>query len=349
MNTSRYNIPFSILFGVVCVLFVYLILPFWLPLFWAAVIASIFSPLYRRVRSAIKSPGTSAFLVLLIIALIIILPAGLIGRMLVVESMDIYSSLGRGGEDITGEVQKLMDAVRHIPLLDKLPVDENFWTEKIFQIAKEVSNYFFSHLTGLTQDIVVFLAKFAVMFYALFFFLRDGEKALKGIVDFFPLGQERGKILYERFTATARATLKVTLIIGGLQGVLGGMIFLAMGIKGALIWGVIMVALSIVPGVGCSIIWAPAGVVMLLTGHPWKGTIILAFGFLIISMVDNLLRPLLLGKDIQMHSLLIFLSILGGIMFFGFSGFLVGPMIASLFLAMGNMYGRLPSLRDEDG
>ncbi len=348
MNASRDNISFSVLFAVVSLLFVYLLFPFWLPLFWAAVIASMFSPFYRRVRRTIKSPGTSAFLVLLVIILSIILPAGLIGRMLVVESMDIYSSLGPGGGDIAGEVQKLMDAVRHVPLLDKLPVHKDFWTEKIFQIAKDTSNYFLSHLTGLTQDTVVFLAKLAVMFYALFFFLRDGEALLKGIIDFFPLGHERGKILYERFKATARATLKVTLIIGGLQGALGGLLFLVTGIKGALIWGVIMVPLSIVPGVGCSIVWAPAGMVMLLTGHPWKGAIILAFGFLVIGMIDNLLRPLLLGKDIQMSSLLIFLSILGGITLFGFSGFLVGPMITSLFLSMGGMFGRLHFHRNEE-
>ena len=348
MNAFRDNIAFSVLFATVFMLFVYLLLPFWLPLFWAAVIASIFSPLYRRVRSAIKSPGTSAAIVLLVIILGIILPAGLIGRMLIAESMDVYASLGKGGGDIAGEVQRLMDAVRHIPLLDKLPVNKDFWAEKIFQVARDTSNYFFSHLTGLTQDTLTFLAKLAVMFYALFFFLRDGEKVLKGIIDFFPLGHKRGEMLYERFTATARATLKVTLIIGGLQGALGGLIFLVTGIEGALIWGVVMVPLSIVPGVGCSIVWAPAGIIMLLTGHLWKGTVILAFGFLVIGMIDNLLRPLLLGKDIQMSSLLIFLSILGGIMLFGFSGFLVGPMITSLFLAMGDMYGRLHSHRNEE-
>ncbi len=348
MNASRYNIPFSLIFAVVFVLFIYLLLPFWLPLFWAAVFASIFSPLYSLIRKKIGAPGISAFLVLVIIALIIILPAGLIGRMLIAESTDIYASLGKGGSDIAGEVRKLMDAVRHVPLLDRLPFQEDFWTEKIFQVAKDTSNYIFSHLTGLTQDTVVFLAKFAVMFYALFFFLRDGEAVLKGVIDFFPLGRERGEMLYERFKATARASLKVTLIIGGLQGVLGGMIFLATGIQGALIWGVIMVPLSIVPGVGCSIVWVPAGVIMLLTGHPWKGALILAFGFLVISMIDNLLRPILLGKDIQMSSLLIFLSILGGITLFGFSGFVVGPMITSLFLAMGDMYRRLQAHRNEE-
>jgi predicted PurR-regulated permease PerM len=117
------------------------------------------------------------------------------------------------------------------------------------------------------------------------------------------------------------------LIIGGLQGLLGATLFFFLGIDGALTWGVVMTLMSIVPGVGSSIVWVPAALIMLFTGHYWEGITILAVGALVISMVDNLLRPVLLGKDIQMHPLLIFLSTLGGIMLFGISGFVLGPMI----------------------
>jgi predicted PurR-regulated permease PerM len=176
------------------------------------------------------------------------------------------------------------------------------------------------------------------MLYTLFFFIRDGDKFLGMAMRVLSLGQEREKVLYERFVATARATLKVTMIIGGLQGSLGGLMFWVTGIEGALVWGVVMILFSIVPVVGCSIIWIPAGVIMLLMGHFWKGILILAFGVFVISMVDNLLRPILLGRDVQMHPLLIFLSTLGGLSLFGFSGFVIGPIITSLLLAMWAMY-----------
>ena len=137
---------------------------------------------------------------------------------------------------------------------------------------------------------------------------------------------------------TARSTLKVTLLIGGIQGILGGIVFFITNIEGALIWGLLMIVMAIVPVVGCSVIWGPAGVLMLLTGHIWEGVLILVFGVAVISMIDNLLRPVLIGKDVEMHPLLIFLSTLGGIVLFGFSGFVIGPIITSLLLAIWEMY-----------
>jgi predicted PurR-regulated permease PerM len=119
---------------------------------------------------------------------------------------------------------------------------------------------------------------------------------------------------------------------------LGGIVFFITGIEGALIWGLLMIIMAVVPVVGCSIIWGPAGILMLLTGHIWEGILILAFGVLVISTIDNLLRPILIGKDVEMHPLLIFLSTLGGIVLFGFSGFVIGPIIASMMLAIWEMY-----------
>jgi len=158
------------------------------------------------------------------------------------------------------------------------------------------------------------------------------------LLRFLPLEDDRGEMLYKRFTDTTRAALKATLIIGGLQGILGGLVLLVAGIEGALFWGIVMVVSSLVPSIGCSIIWVPAGIIMLLTGHTWEGILILVFGAAVISTVDNLLRPVLIGKDVQLHPLLIFLSSLGGIALFGISGFVIGPIIASLFLTIWEMY-----------
>jgi len=175
------------------------------------------------------------------------------------------------------------------------------------------------------------------MLYTLFFFLRDGDKFLAMVMRLIPLGDLREKALYQRFAATARATIKVTLLIGGIQGILGSIIFFAVGIKGALVWGVIMIFTSIVPAVGCSIVWAPAGLLLIFSGALWKGIAVLVYGVAVISMADNLLRPLLLGKDVQMHPLLIFLSTLGGISLFGVSGFVLGPIITALLITVWEM------------
>ncbi|HYA13901.1 MAG TPA: AI-2E family transporter [Syntrophales bacterium] len=322
----------------VSLLFLYLLTPFFSPLFWAAVIASIISPLYEWLNRKWKRPSLCAAVVFLIVAIIIILPGSVIGSLLFSESMRMYESLSKDSGNIDSIVKSVTGAVKDNPYIARLHINEHFWTEKISEIAKSVSNYIFVQLKELTQNTLVFIVQFAVMLYTLFFFIRDGDKFLGMVMRVFSLGQEREKVLYERFVATARSTLKVTLIIGGIQGSLGGFIFWITGIEGALIWTVVMIISSIVPVVGCSIVWGPAGVIMLFTGHIWKGVLILAFGVFVISMVDSLLRPILIGRDVQMHPLLIFLSTLGGISLFGFSGFVIGPIIASLLLAVWEMY-----------
>lgn len=332
------NILFFTVLILVSLLFFYLLTPFFFPIFWAAVIASIFRPLYKRLNGKLNRPSMCAAITLLLIALIIILPGSVIGSLLFTESMRIYETFNTDSGHVEKIVKSITTVARDNPYAVRFHINEQFLTEKFSEIARSISNYIFVHLKALTQNTILFVVQFAVMLYTLFFFIRDGDKFLNMVMQFFSLGQERGKVLHERFVVTARSTLKVTLIIGGIQGILGGFIFWVTGIEGALVWGVVMILMSIVPVVGCSIIWIPAGVIMMIAGPLWKGILILAFGVFVISMVDNLLRPILIGRDVQMHPLLIFLSTLGGISLFGFSGFVIGPIITALLLAIWAMY-----------
>ena len=174
--------------------------------------------------------------------------------------------------------------------------------------------------------------------YSLYFFFKDGPKILSRIMHLSPLGDQYEKMLYERFTSTARATLKGTFIVGSIQGIIGGILFWLTGVEGALIWGVIMIALSLIPGIGSFLIWMPTGIIMLALGNLWQGLTILLVGAFIISTIDNLIRPPLVGKDIQMHPLIVLFSTLGGIFLFGISGFVIGPVLAALFIAVMSIY-----------
>ena len=340
MESSKIqNILFFSALAFVTILFLYILMPFFFPIFWAAVFASIFKPLYRKLNGRFNRPSLSATMVILTIALIIILPGSIVGSLLFTESVRIYDSLdATDSSNIEKSITGITSAIKHNTYLAKLNINEKVLTEKIAEIARSISSYILVNLKDLTQNTILFAVQFAVMLYTLFFFIRDGDKFLGMVMRVLTFGENRERILYERFVTTAKSTLKVTLIIGGLQGLLGGIIFFITGVEGALIWGLMMVLMAIVPVVGCSIIWAPAGVIMLLMGHIWEGSLILAFGVLVISMVDNFLRPVLLGRDVQMHPLLIFLSTLGGISLFGFSGFVIGPIISSLLLAIWEMY-----------
>ena len=161
---------------------------------------------------------------------------------------------------------------------------------------------------------------------------------MRGFLYIFELKDEIGNQLYQRFTSTARAIIKGTLIVGLIQGTMGGILFWALGINSAIVWGVIMILAAMIPGIGCAIIWAPAALIMLATGHVWEGIVLIAVGSLVISSIDNILRPLLVGKDTQMHPLLIFLSTLGGIAVFGVSGFVIGPIITALLSTLWEIY-----------
>lgn len=342
MDATRLrNIIFFSIFGLVGILFLFMIKPFFFPIFWAAVIAGIFYPSYAFMKDHVPSPNLAAAVVLVLIIIIIILPGFVIGSLLLAESLDIYQSFDMGAISVDLQVRNLLRKLSGHPYLSMLSVNADTLTNAITDAIKGIVNYIFQSLRDLTQNTVIFFAQFAIMLYTLFFFIRDGRFFLHSLSRILPLGEARELMLFKIFSTTARATLKVTLIIGGLQGILGGLLFLALGVKGALTWGVVMVFSSIIPGVGCSIVWIPAGIILLLMGNTWQGITILAFGVLVISMVDNFLRPLLLGHDVQMHPLLIFLSTLGGIMLFGMSGFVLGPIITSLFLAFWKMFTSL--------
>jgi predicted PurR-regulated permease PerM len=177
-----------------------------------------------------------------------------------------------------------------------------------------------------------------VMFFTLFYFLIDGRQLMKYLMLLSPLRDEHDKLLVQKFISISRATLKGTLVVGVLQGVLGGIAFWIAGIPSPAIWGLAMMFFSIIPMVGAAIVWIPAGIIMLLLGHIWQGIFILVVGIVVISVLDNILRPKLVGRDTQMHPLMVFFATLGGITFFGLPGFVIGPIIVSLFLALGEIY-----------
>jgi predicted PurR-regulated permease PerM len=332
------NIPFFILLGAVTLLFLYLLKPFFFPIFWAIVIAGIVRPLYQRINRRLQSPNLSMTIIFLFIAVILLLPLGTVGKLAFTESLQLYETLKPGTRSIDQNFQHIISAIADNPLADSLHIDKVFLSEKIAEIVRSIANYIFVNLKELTQNTLGLLVMLAIMLYTLFFFIRDGDKFLQSAIRIFPLGMGRERLLFERFILTVRSTLKVTLIIGGIQGVLGGILFLITDIEGALIWGLLMILMAVVPVVGCSIIWAPAGIMMLISGYIWEGLLILGTGVVVISMIDNVLRPILIGKDVAMHPLLIFLSTLGGIVIFGFSGFVIGPIITSMLLAIWDMY-----------
>ncbi len=332
---------FLLVLAVVTLLIGYILRPFFFAIFWAVLLAAFFAPLNRRLCARFSSPNLCAGITLAAVLVVLILPVGLILFLLIGESLELYNTVNAKSGSLLSSLSGLINAVGQHPLVARFELDHSFVADKSAEALKAAANFIVRNLSALTENTILFFIQFAVMLYSLFYFLRDGKHLMGVITAYLPVDKRHADTFISEFMVTSKATLKFTFVIGGIQGLLGGLVFFITGIESPLVWGVLMVGLSIVPAIGNAVIWAPAGVVMLLTGHIWQGLLILIFGFVVISSVDNLLRPVLMGKDIQMHPLLIFLSTLGGLAVFGFSGFVLGPVVAAFFLAA---WKQLPDL-----
>lgn len=332
------NFVFLGMLAAVTVIFFLVIKTFAYPIVWAAIIAAVFYPVYRAINKKLNVPNLSTAITMMLVLIIIVVPLILASILVVRESFNLYGSITNNNGQINESIHGVIEWIKTNPYTTRLNIDQAFWTDKLSELAKSITGFLINSAKDFTQDTIVFLIMFFITFYTLFFFIRDGEQLLKKLMHLCPLGDNYEKMLYGKFTSTARATIKGSIIVGLIQGALGGAMFAVAGIPGALIWGILMVLLSSVPGIGPYFVWLPAAIVMIIIGNIWTGIGMILFGALVIGTIDNILRPVLVGKDSQMHPLLVLLSTLGGIAVFGISGFIIGPVIASLMLAFWEMY-----------
>lgn len=332
------NYVFIGLLIIITLIFLSMLKVFVYPIFWAAIIAGMFYSVYKAINKKLKVPNLSTAITMILILIIIVVPLFFISMLVVRESIDIYSAINQKSGQFNAEIVQAMDWIKNHQITSGLNINEEFWAQKFSDIATSITSFILNSAKQFTQNSIVFFIMFFITFYTLFYFIRDGEKLLKKLMHLCPLGNEKEKMLYTKFTSTTRATLKGSLIIGIIQGTLGGIMFAIAGIHGAIIWGLLMVLLSSVPAIGSYFIWLPAAIIMIIAGHLWTGIGMILFGALVIGTIDNILRPILVGKDSQMHPLLVMLSTLGGIAVFGISGFVIGPIIASLLIAFWEMY-----------
>lgn len=322
----------------VTILFLWVLAPFAYPIFWAAVIAGLTYPLYERLNRSLNHPNLSTTITLVIVVVIIVLPLLILGVLLFREVLNLYVSIGDSRDQISSLVQQIVDFVQHSRYFADLNIDQQTITQKVAEVSNEVVGFLFRLLRSFTQNSLILFAQFVLMLYTLFFFIRDGKKLLNKLMYILPLGDKYESLLYNKFTSTARSTLKGTMVVGIIQGALTGIMFAIAGIPGAMIWGIITAIASIIPATGSALVWAPAGIIMLVLGNLWQGIMILIVGTLVISTIDNLLRPALVGKDLQMHPVIILFSTLGGVALFNISGFVIGPIIAAVFMAFWDLY-----------
>ena len=334
-NKIRSYTFIGVLIGIT-LLFLWMLRPYVYAVFWAVVIATMFSPLHGRIVKAFrgkKALATSATLI--IIVLIFLIPLAGIVSLIVQQAVSLYGDYGN--QETVDRASTYLQNYSNHPYLQRVLGNDFEVTSKLNEWSNSISNFLYQYITSWGQNTLQAVIQFFIMMYALYYFLKDGEKILKKLMYLLPLGDRYEKMLYERFVSTARATLKGTVVIGLIQGIIGGLVFLITGVPAAAFWGMIMIILSIIPAVGAFVILLPAAIIMFLMGNLWQAIVILA-ALVIVSLVDNFLRGPLVGKDAQMHPLFIFFATLGGLLAFGISGVVIGPVLAAFLLSIWRIY-----------
>lgn len=333
---------------IVTLAFFGILLPFYGGIFWGFILAILFMPLNDFILR--KMPGKknlAALLTLTTCLLIVIIPVIMVAGSLVEESTLLYQKILDQRIDSDASFHHFVSQFPDwaIDLLNRFGISSFTELQKeASRIVLVTGQYVGSRIFIIGQNVLDFTVGFFVMLYLLFFLLRDGHDLAAKIRNKIPLADNQKTRLLTKFMGVIRATVKGNLVVALVQGGLGGLIFWFLGIEAALLWGAIMSVLSLLPA-GSGVVWGPVAVYFLLTGSILKGVILLAFGILVIGLIDNFLRPLLVGKDTQMPDYLVLISTIGGMALFGLNGFIIGPMIAALFLTSWDLFSALTLFR----
>tara|TARA_Y100001933_G_scaffold202335_1_gene204196 strand:- start:8626 stop:9744 length:1119 start_codon:yes stop_codon:yes gene_type:complete len=340
MGTSIERVFFFTLLTLATLAFVGLLNVFLIPIFWAVTFAILFEPMNDRFAAGMGGRGALASgLTLLGIVLLILVPLALLGLAAATEASALMTAIERGDVDPGAPLRWVREnAPVVIEYVERLGIDVEELRGRLSSFALVTGQWVASNALQIGQNTVQFFIGVALMLYLLFFFLRDGHDIVGRLIRILPLGDARERHLFERFSSVVRATVKGTFVIAAVQGAIGGVAFAVLGLRGAVLWGVVMAIASLLPVVGPGLVWVPAAILLLTTERIVAGIVLIFVGVVLVGLADNLLRPVLVGRDTRMPDYLVLLATLGGLALFGITGLVIGPLIAALFITLWEMF-----------
>lgn len=328
-----------LLVGTMTAALIWVMWSFIMTIFLAALFTGLVRPLYLQIAEAFggRRVLASAITIILILILVVV-PLVLLGGVVVNQALSVSEDVGPVIERFINEPTFLDQQLQRIPGMDRLEPYRQQILTGAGNLVGGIGGVLVASLSNTTRSTVSFVFQFFVLLYSMFFLLMDGPGMLKSVLAYLPLYDDEKERMKERFMSVTRATIKGTIVIGIIQGGLSGVAFWIVGIPAAMFWTVLMVVLSILPAVGGALVWVPAVIILLAMGHVWQAVFLVVFCGLIVGSIDNLLRPRLVGRDTKMHDLMILFSTLGGIIAFGPIGFIVGPVLAGLFITSWEIF-----------
>lgn len=339
---SLHQKTFLSLLVLVTVGFFWVLAPFAGAVFWGVVLAILFAPVYRwLLKKTGQRHNLASLITLFLIVVIVILPLSLVAVSLANQAAHVVDLVKAGELSVGSSFTRVMAVLPQwaIGLLERFELTSLVTIEKkITAVAAQLSQVVATQALYVGSYTFDFLVSLFIMLYLLFFLTRDGYGLVGRIKAAVPLSRMYKQRLFANFTTVIRATVKGNVLVAIAQGALGGLAFWFLDVQGAVLWGTLMAFLSLLPAVGAAIVWVPVAVYFLASGAIWQGVALSVFGVLVIGLVDNLLRPLLVGKDTKMPDYVVLLSTVGGMALFGLNGFVIGPVVAALFLACWDLF-----------
>lgn len=335
-STTFQKASFLLYLLAVTTAFLFLLRSFLMPILLASVFTGLTYPVYAWILSKVKKPVFAALLTILALMIILVVPFIAVGSIAYQEAVTFFKSmdLDTWRSQLDTFVQGFRD--RFPSLLQRINTQN--LTSMAISGLQNTGQFILKHSADISLSLANNVLSFFLTLFIMFYFYLDGPRILERIIKWSPLKDEYERILIAKFVSVSKGTLKGILVIGIIQGILGALLFWAVGLPSPVFLGVLMVFASIVPAVGTAAIWGPAALVLLIQGRYGAGLTVVLCGAIVIGSVDNFVRPILVGKDIKMHDLLVLLSTLGGLGMFGLSGFIIGPIIASMFLSIWNIF-----------
>src|SRR4051812_2080743 len=326
---------------VISLAFLWIIAPLYAPIMWAIIIVILFVSIHRRILARWQKPTLAALATLGLVVVIVVIPLTALTLSLAREGAHVFEKIQSGDLDVGSQFQKIFDSMPNwaTDWLNRFGLTSfSDLKIKLAEGISRTSKAIAVQAINFGQSTFGFLLNLFVMLYLLLFLFRDGDSLLRQIKKSVPLDPQTTSAFIERFDVVIRATVKGNMIVALIQGGLGGVIFWILGIQGPVLWGAIMALFSLLPAVGPALIWIPVAIYLIATGAVGRAVVLILFGAFVIGLIDNVLRPILVGKDTKIPDYLILISTLGGIAVFGINGFVIGPLIAAMFISAWEIY-----------
>ncbi len=329
----------AIVVAAISALFLGIIWRFLEAIFLAGLFAAVFHPLYRRILRFLGGrKGIASLCTLLIVLCFVFIPIVMIGTVFVGQGAQLASNTLPWFQNVVNEPGFITSQLERLPFYSIVEPYRDQLAERLGGLFVATSSTAVDILQSATRGTVSAVITMLLVLYSFFFFLMDGDRLIEHILYYLPLDDKNEVLLLNRFRSVTIATLKGTAVIGFLQGSLAGIGLWVCNIPNALFLSVTMMLLSVVPGIGAALVWIPACIYLAINGQ-WVFAIgLFLYSALLVGSIDNILRPKLVGSDTQLHELMIFFSTLGGLLTFGLPGFIIGPIIAALFVTVWEIY-----------